>query len=131
SALGVVGPHGMSLVPWTRGGDSYYVTHAASNDVEVAPAPVFVDTATATARPGPGQEPVPVTGVVVLGDKTDRFDPDEALRPLLPMVDVRPGDDLEAVADGLDSLAHRVPVVEAAPADAATVATALVRRRSP
>jgi hypothetical protein len=128
-ALGVVGTQGMSLVPWTRGGDSYYVTNAAINDVEVAPAPVFVDTATSTASPGPGEEPVPLVGVVALGTETRRLDPDDALLPLLSMVDVRPGDDLEAVADGLDAFAHAVPVVEAAPSDAATVATALVRRR--
>jgi hypothetical protein len=129
-ALALVGPQGAALLPYTRGGDNQYVTQSANGDLELHLAPVFVDTKTGSLRSrSRSGTATPVVVVLAMGAATKRLDRDDALVPLLSMADVRPGDDLDAVADGLDRLARTVPTIEAAPTDIAAVAAALVRRR--
>jgi hypothetical protein len=136
ATLGIVGPAGVALVLWSRGGEAAHLRDAADRGLDVALAPVVIDT-----RPDGGGGPIigpggitaagaPVLGMVVMGSATSRVEGDRALFPLLIGADVRPGDDVEAYADGLDQLARSVPVVEAAPDDISSVAAALVRRRS-
>jgi hypothetical protein len=155
-ALTIVGDTGAVLLPWFQGvlGDRTAAI-ADRPGWSSYQAPIWIDTATRELRldppgidldlsdldgPEPGAPPSAASagtatssptlaGIVLAGGETARLEGAAAVAALVPMLNLAPADDVEAILGLLVELANRVPVITADFDDMADVAAALVRAR--